>query len=94
MENASNIKVVVSYAGGITDEFPADGFISVCPITEKVSDLTSVSAGSSIVKNAAAGSKFTVKNGAEVFLNSYTFDVRPSEITAITFKKGDKPYHV
>lgn len=89
MSGNTNITVNIVYEG---DSYEAKT-ISISPINAKSTSF--VSAGASYVKKTLMGTKFNVKAGDEVYLNSYTVDVKPMKIKSITFKSNsDNPYHI
>ncbi len=90
MSGSPEITVTVTYA----DSTSENKNVTVSPITTK-DNSSSVSAGASLIGVDETAIDFFVDDGDEVYLNSYEIDeINPSEISSITFKAGENPYHV
>ncbi len=88
--SASDVTVSVTYKDGTNK---TEKTISVLPVTEQ--GTLNASAGKSLVKSSGISNKFKVAEGADVYMNAYTFEIDPNQIDKITFKANStNPYHV
>lgn len=88
MEENADISVKIVYKNNSSETKN----LTVSPIN--VAGEKSSSVGASCVKKSTSGNRFTVQDGDAVYLNAYSFELKPSAVKDIVFMSGDKAYHI